>query len=1082
MPMQQLYTQLKKTAATFLFVLIACFTTLSATAQHSVSREWNEAMLQCIRKDLARPVVHARNIFHISASMYDAWAAFDTTASTFLLGKTVGTYTCIYNGIPAPADRIAAQEEALSFAAYRMIRGRFLNSPGAAISLPPLDTLMISLGYDPSITSTDYSTGSPAALGNYIAASYIAYGLTDGANQTGNYANQYYQPVNPPFYANHAGDSNLVDPNRWQQIFLDQYIDQNGNVYNISPPFLGAEWGNVHPFALTDSNKTVHSRDGHDYNVYLDAGPPPLLDTTDTSGITSDYKAGYLMVSIWQAQLDTADGVMWDISPGAIGNIASYPETYTAGMEFYNFIDGGDMGTGRALNPKTGLPYEPNIVHRGDYARILAEFWADGPNSETPPGHWFTILNYVGDQPQFEKRWRGTGEIISDLDWDVRSYFALSGAMHDAAIAAWSNKGWYDSPRPISILRWMCGKGQCSDSLLPNYHRAGTPLIPGYVELVMPGDPLAGVNNEHLYKIKLFSWRGHDFIPDPDVDMAGAGWILAENWWPYQRSSFVTPPFAGYMSGHSTFSRTAAELMTLMTGDPFFPGGMCEFHATQNQYLVFEEGPSEDITIQWATYQDASDQCSLSRIYGGIHPPQDDLPGRKMGMFLGPNALQHAEDIFHAGLPFVQNVTIDQDLISDQLAEGFVTISVTYNEDMDQLSQPTIEFLNAVVSPSLTSPTVNWSSARTCQISFLVSDLDTNISQVGVKVSGGLDLESNEQKAYFQNNLFDIDTRNPVLTSSSASNALVNMSLVGNGTFMVELTYDEPMNTTLTPSIVVSPTTVTSALAFNSGMSSWINDTTYQAAYDVIGNVGEPGNINFNYALGQDAAGNFQFAESSEFDVFVDTRQPLVSILSANAYVLTEQEVGLEALKFISIFDEEMDQTITPTITFPGNASAQSLLLFNQDASYWINEQTYLASFDLDFQSIDVLDIPVLVSGAVDLRGNSQVASSNAAFLDLLLDTTSVGMNDLATSFGVTSTYPNPVLSGAQLFIRIPGEVEKLQMKVYAMNGQLIRSEQINSIANGLYAVSTNNLSAGLYFVQLSDAKRTATFKVQVTD
>ncbi len=54
--------------------------------------------------------------------------------------------------------------------------------------------------------------------------------------------------------------------------------------------------------------------------------------------------------------------------------------------------------------------------------------------------------------------------------------------------------------------------------------------------------------------------------------MAGSDWILAENWWPYQRPSFVTPPFAGYTSGHSTFSRAAAEVLTDITGDEYFPG------------------------------------------------------------------------------------------------------------------------------------------------------------------------------------------------------------------------------------------------------------------------------------------------------------------------------------------------------------------------------------------------------------------------------------------------------------------------------------------------------------------------------
>ena len=126
--------------------------------------------------------------------------------------------------------------------------------------------------------------------------------------------------------------------------------------------------------------------------------------------------------------------------------------------------------------------------------------------------------------------------------------------------------------------------------------------------------------------------------------------MLAEEWFPYQRPSFVTPPFAGYVSGHSTFSRAAAEILTLLTGDPFFPGGMGTFDAKKNEFLVFENGPSMDIELQWATYRDASDQCSLSRIWGGIHPPIDDIPGRIIGEKLGKHAFSFAEDYFTKGL------------------------------------------------------------------------------------------------------------------------------------------------------------------------------------------------------------------------------------------------------------------------------------------------------------------------------------------------------------------------------------------------------------------------------------------------
>jgi hypothetical protein len=198
----------------------------------------------------------------------------------------------------------------------------------------------------------------------------------------------------------------------------------------------------------------------------------------------------------------------------------------------------------------------------------------------------------------------------------------------------------------------MADHGQSSDPKLPRYSPAGIPLVDGFIETVQAGDPLAGMDNENIGKIKLYTWRGHDYINDPAIDAAGVGWILAENWFPYQRPTFVTPPFAGYISGHSTYSRAAAEIMTLLTGDAFFPGGLGEFHCQKNEFLVFEEGPSVDLTLQWATYRDASDQTSLSRIWGGIHPPIDDIPGRVIGQ-------QIAADAFLLGKRYFDGEVID---------------------------------------------------------------------------------------------------------------------------------------------------------------------------------------------------------------------------------------------------------------------------------------------------------------------------------------------------------------------------------------------------------------------------------------
>ena len=178
-------------------VAAVCFPT-TVTAQHSVAREWNEALLQAIRTDFARPTVHARNLFHSSIAMYDAGAAYDAVASTFILGQEVGGFHCAFDGVDPPADPRVAREEALSYAVYRLLSHRFANSPGADEALPRFEDLFDSFGYDAADTSTDYASGSPPALGNYNAQCVIEFGFQDGANEQNAYANRHYQPTNPP--------------------------------------------------------------------------------------------------------------------------------------------------------------------------------------------------------------------------------------------------------------------------------------------------------------------------------------------------------------------------------------------------------------------------------------------------------------------------------------------------------------------------------------------------------------------------------------------------------------------------------------------------------------------------------------------------------------------------------------------------------------------------------------------------------------------------------------------------------------------------------------------------------------------
>ncbi len=664
-------------------------------SQQSVARQWNEVLLEAIRNDFARPTVHARNLFHISAAMYDAWAVYDETAETFFLGKTVGSYTHSFQGIEVPSNVEAAQTEAMSFAAYRLLKHRFEISPGAEESLSRFDSLMIAIGHDMSITSTSYQDGSPAALGNYIAEQIIEFGYQDGSNEWFFYANLFYESQNDVMIPTLPGSQEMNDPNRWQPLAFDLFIDQAGfEIPGGSPDFLSPEWGFVIPFALSQYDLDVRERDGEEYWIYHDPGDPCYIQS-DGSGNSSDYQWGNELVAIWSSHLDPSDGVMIDISPASIGNIAiqDYPTTLEGLREFYNLHEGGDPSRGHEINPITQLSYPSQVVPRGDYARVLAEFWADGPDSETPPGHWYTILNYVNDHELFEKRFKGQGEILGDLEWDVKAYFTLGGALHDAAITAWSIKGWYDYPRPISSIRYMADQGQSSDSELPNYAANGIPLHDGLVELVLEEDPLSGDNDENIGKIKLMAWKGPEFISDPAGDAAGVDWILAENWWPYQRPTFVNPPFAGYISGHSTFSRAAAEVITLLTGDEFFPGGVGEFVAPKNEFLVFEEGPSVDIILQWATYRDAADQTSLSRIWGGIHPPVDDIPGRLIGEKIGIAAFDLANNYFDGSIitsvtdPFEAEIFVFPNPSLGQI----LTIRTDQNFQMDNLTMTLID-------------------------------------------------------------------------------------------------------------------------------------------------------------------------------------------------------------------------------------------------------------------------------------------------------------------------------------------------------------------------------------------------------
>jgi hypothetical protein len=146
-----------------------------------------------------------------------------------------------------------------------------------------------------------------------------------------------------------------------------------------------------------------------------------------------------------------------------------------------------------------------------DANKASASYWADGPGTETPAGHWALFAAASS---------RASG---LSLDSNVKVFFALGNAFLDASIATWNAKAVQDTVRPITCIRWK-------------------------------------------YKgTKINGWLG----PGKGIGAEDGG-----TWIPYQEPATVTPPFAEYTSGHSAFSGAASEIFTRFAGTDTFKTAM----------------------------------------------------------------------------------------------------------------------------------------------------------------------------------------------------------------------------------------------------------------------------------------------------------------------------------------------------------------------------------------------------------------------------------------------------------------------------------------------------------------------------
>jgi hypothetical protein len=183
------------------------------------------------------------------------------------------------------------------------------------------------------------------------------------------------------------------------------------------------------------------------------------------------------------------------------------PFAMASGEEFRKVVAPGPAMYGSAEYREQAEELVSISAGLTDREKMIAEYWADGPNTEQPPGHWMRLAEFISERDHHT------------LDDDVKMYFALSNAMLDAGIAAWDAKRAYDSVRPATAI-----------------------------ELLFKGKTIR-------------AWAGPG---KGAAEMDGAGWK------PYEPATFPTPPFPEYVSGHSTYSAAAARILGLWTGSERF--------------------------------------------------------------------------------------------------------------------------------------------------------------------------------------------------------------------------------------------------------------------------------------------------------------------------------------------------------------------------------------------------------------------------------------------------------------------------------------------------------------------------------
>lgn len=452
----------------------------------------------------------------------------------------------------------------------------------AALDLFPdqqetFDTLMAELGYSIDLNG---SLSDAASLGIVAGEAVIAARVGDGSNQENGYLDTSgYVPVN-------SDPNNVVEVDSWTPTFVP--IDSGGP--ESLQEFLTPHWGDVTPFGLDDSGELRPVAPEPFFNDYLDASVDMAAKTITLHGLSDTATKGDLqtlkkeLFGLYKGT-ETFDEVK-DFLKSAKKQLKK-GETPESDLT----LDVSKALIGPVINPAFIAQAEDIVeVSAGltQEQQVVAEFWEDGGGTAFPPGTWMTFGQFVSARDE------------NNIDDDAQMFFALSNAVMDAGIATWEAKEFYDYARPVSAIRDL-----------------------GHLGLIGEFDESLGGN-------VITAYAGEEL---------GITEILATDFITYQNvDGPPSPPFAEYVSGHSTFSAAGAEVLELFTGSEEF-GASVEI----DFFLFQEQSPDQPIILEWATFDEAADEGGLSRIYGGIHFEDGDINGRLLGEEVGAAVYETAQ-------------------------------------------------------------------------------------------------------------------------------------------------------------------------------------------------------------------------------------------------------------------------------------------------------------------------------------------------------------------------------------------------------------------------------------------------------